>query len=989
LEVLPEEAKGFFRPGGEPVKFDTHRLCAAFVFVASLIVYTLTMADSVSFWDCGEYTACSYTMSVPHPPGVAVYLLVGRIFSMLPTSSDISVRVTWLSVVASAIAILLAYLIIVRLVRHARGREETVLDKIITYGGGMIGSLSLAWSYSMWFNAVESEVYAASQLMTHLVVWLILVWHEKADEPGNERRLLLIAYVVGLSIGVHLLMVLTIPVLALVIYFRRHEFAAKSFAGMIAATGVVFVLIYPGVVKWLPNLASKTSFWAVLVVVLAIASGYAWAASKRHGIIGVGMAGLLLIILGYSTYSMIYIRSSMDPPIDENDPDTPERFFSYVNREQYGERAMFPRMWQNDPEYTSESDYFWSYQVNKMFNRYLLWQFVGREGAPDHEFQDAGVEPNYSILSYFFDRPNGFLRWLAIITCLPLLLGFIGFFYQFGSDKTGWLWITTLFFMTGYAIILYLNQDNPQPRERDYSYVGAFFAFALWIGLGASAVIEWVAKKLKDTTAAKNAAIASAAVMMLLGPGILLADNYRLADRSGNYVAWDYSYNMLMSCEPNAILFTNGDNDTFPVWYLQEVEGVRKDVRIANLSLLNTGWYIRQLKDRDPKVPISFSDAYIDRNIDQHDAQALMSRYWPEDRRKIELSTPEGKMTWTVPAAMHIPIPGQETQEPNFLRVQDIMILDILRSNYDRARTPTPKPIYFAVTVANSNMVGLKDYLSMQGLVFKLNPRGDTELDTKRLEYDLLNTFKGHFRGINDPSVHFDDNVSKLLQNYRSAFLQLAYNYRNLPDPPDFTPYESSDLDDNLNNFSRLSYHKKALVLMHLMDRLIPEDVRPISNVELSLQLGRMFHELGDPDGLKKRLRWAEERDALDFDSKALIASLWLTFFQDTAKADDILNRALGDAPTSQQYYSAGTQMYSAGSPAVAARYFKKSLELDPSSGQAIGGLLQSYERAGDFASAASELDTWIAAHPSDQGARRRLESIRARLLSDTSVSRN
>lgn len=892
-----------------------------------------------------------------------------------------------MSVLASAFAILLAYLIIVRLVRHIRGREESAIDKIIAYGGGIVGSLSLAWSYSMWFNAVESEVYAISQLFTHLVVWLILVWHEKADEVGNERWLLLIAYVIGLSTGVHLLMVLALPSLALVIYFRRREFEMKSFIGLIIATGVVFFLIYPGVVKYLPGLASQINLMAPLFTVALIAVLFAWAIKNKHGIIGVGAAGILLIIIGYSTYNMIYMRSALDPPIDENDPDTAERFLSYLNREQYGDRAMFPRMWNNDPAYSSESDFFWSYQVNKMFNRYLLWQFVGREGAPDDEYQDAGVDPNYSIISHLVNRPNGALRWLAIITCLPLLLGFIGFFQQFASDKSGWLWVATLFFMTGYAIILYLNQDNPQPRERDYSYVGAFFAFALWIGLGAAAVTEWITKKMGDSPATKNVAIAVTVVMILLGPGMLLADNYKMNDRSGNMVAWDYSYNMLMSCEPNGILFTNGDNDTFPVWYLQEVEHVRKDVRIVNLSLLNTGWYIKQLKEREPKVPISFSDAYIDRNIDRHDAQALMSRYWPKDKQRISLATPDGPMTWDVPASIEIPIPGQPSTGPNFLRVQDILILDILRTNYDTSRTPHPKPIYFAVTVANSNMVGMRDYLSMQGLVFKINPNGEREIDADKLKQDLLTTFNGHFRGINDPSVHFDDNISKLLQNYRSAFLQLAYYYRGIPDPEGFVPFESSDLDENLNNFDKLSNRKKALVLMEQMDRLIPEDVRPISNVELSLQLGRMFEDLGNPEGLKKRLEWAEQRADLNPDAKSMLASYWLSFYNDTARANRLINEALGSAPTADQYYTAGTQMYSAGAHKEAAVYFQKSLDLDPNSGQAIGGLLQSLERCGDLPAAARALDSWVLAHPTDVGAKRKLESLRARITGDTATA--
>lgn len=968
------------------MRFDTKWWFAAAVFSISLVVYSLTMADTVSFWDCGEFSACSYTLSVPHPPGSPLFLIVGRVFSMIPVSPDIAVRVTWMSVLCSAFAVLLAFLIIVRMIRMFRGREETEIEKLIVYGAAMVGSLSLAFSYSMWFNSVESEVYAMSQLLTHLVVWLILVWHEKADDPGNERWLLLIAYVIGLATGVHLLMILAIPALALVMYFRRREFELKSFAGLVIATGVVFIFVYPGVVKWLPALASKFgSLYAPFIVVAVLGAVFWWAVNNRHGIIGTATAGLLLVIIGYSTYTMIYIRSGLNPPIDENDPETPAAFLSYLNREQYGDRDMFPRMWKGDPAYSSEFNYFWEYQINKMFNRYLLWQFVGREGAPESEFQDAGVAPNYSIIGILASNPTGFLRWLAILTSAPLLLGLWGFFHQYGRDRKGWLIVATIFFMTGYAVILYLNQDDPQPRERDYSYVGAFFAFSLWIGFGAYAALEWIAKKTQNSKAIVSGVLA---LLLVLSPGILLARNYTMNDRSGSYVAWDYSYNMLMSCGPNGILFTNGDNDTFPVWYLQEVEGVRKDVRLVNLSLLNTGWYIKQLRERDPKVPISFNDAYIDRYIDGQDAQALLSRYWPAEKRRVELNTPEGKMSWDVPGAMYIPYKQGEPRDPNFLRVQDQMILDILRTNYDRAKTPNPRPIYFAVTVANSNMVGLRDFLTMEGLVFKVSPGGSRGIDAEVIKNHIMNTFDGHFRGISDPSVHFDDNVSKLLQNYRSMFLQLGYYYRSQPDAPGFQPRKFDTLAEQMENFELLSNRDKALALLRRMDELIPEEVRPISNIELSLQIGRMFSELGANDEMRKRLDWAEQREDLPLETKLRVAASYAGQIKDKERAGEIARAALGDNPTVEQLYSAGTTMYSSDAFEMAAEFFERAMEIDPRNGQAIGGLLQSYDRLGLTDKSITLLENWLVTTPNDVNARRRLEDLKSRAgARDTSAA--
>lgn len=966
------------------MKLDTHRWCAVFVFIASLFVYAKTMAVTVSFWDCGEFAACSYTMSVPHPPGSPLFLLIGRFFSLLPISSDIAVRVTWISVLASAFAILFAYLIIVRLVRHIRGPEKTAVDRIIAYGGGVIGSLTLAWSYSMWFNAVESEVYALSQFFTHLVVWLILVWHERADEPGNERWLLLIAYMIGLSTGVHLLMILAIFAIALVIYFRRRQFSLGSFVGTALASIAVFFIVYPGIVKWLPGSASKFNLWVPVIVVAAIAFVFWWAVNNRHGIIGVAAAGVLLVIVGYSSYGVIYIRSQLNPGIDENDPDTPAKFLSYLNREQYGERDIFPRVWNNDPAYKSESDFFWRYQVNKMFNRYLFWQFIGREGAPHREYQDAGVEPNYTILKAIPGSDVGVLRWLAIITCAPFVLGLIGLFYQFVKDKPGWLVVGMLFLMTGYGVIIYLNQDNPQPRERDYSYVGAFFAFALWIGLGAAAVIEWIAARLKSDSIRRATAVTVVVVLFLLSPVMLVASNWEMQDRSDNYVAWDYSYNMLMSLEPNAILFTNGDNDTFPVWYMQEVEKVRTDVRIVNLSLLNTGWYIKQLKVRDPKVPISFSDFYIDRYLDQHDAEAVIKRYWPPERQRVELNTPEGKMDWKMPASVYIPFQQGESRERNFLRVQDIMILDILRTNYDPAKTPEPKPVYFAVTVANSNMIGLQDYLTMEGLVFKINPEGGKAIDPELIRKHLFETFDGHFRGIDDPEVHFDDNVSKLLQNYRSAFLQLAYHYTRTSDSSGFTGKSFESLTERMANFDQMSNRDKALTALLMMDEKVPEAVRPISNVELSLQLGQMFWDLGSPDELSRRLDLAWQRGDLSFETRTRVAAMWAAMFDDTAKANSYLQEILGDNPDSEQLYQAGAKLFSGGSFELAAHYFKRSLEVDSNNGSAIGGLMQAYERTGQLDLARDALQDWVERFPRDRGAAKRLEQLNERLAADT-----
>ncbi len=900
---------------------------------------------------------------MPHPPGSPLFLLVGRFFSLLPFPSDIAFRVTLFPAIVSALAIFFLYLTIVMIIRHWRGPERSVSDQIIVYGSGIIGSLALCFSYSMWFNAVESEVYAVSQFFTHIIVWLTLLWSERADEPGSERILILIAYIMGLATGIHLLMILTIPALALIIYFRKREFSWGSFFWMCVAAGAAFIAVYPGIVKWLPGSAAKVGYWLPLLVIGCVVIAFVWAARAKAHVTATVLASLLLIVVGYSTYTMIYIRSNMDTPIDENDPETPAAFLSYLNREQYGEHSVVDRAWNSDPKYSSEWDFFWRYQINKMYNRYLLWQFVGREGAPDQEFQDAGVQNSY-------------------IFALPFLLGLLGIGYLFYRDKRMGLIVLVLFFMTGYAVILYVNQDDPQPRERDYSYVGSFYAFAIWIGLGATALLDGVASLFRRQRVRRGALLATGVLLFILAPVIMLARNFPMQDRTGNYVAWDYSYNMLMSCEPYGILFTNGDNDTFPLWYLQEVEGVRKDVRVANLSLLNTGWYIKQLRDREPRVPISFTDAYIDRYIDRRDAQALLSRYWPKERQRIELDTPEGKMVWNMPATQYVPY-RSESRDRNFLRVQDVMVLDIIRTNYDPRRTRNPRPIYFAVTVATSNLCGLRDYLTMEGLAFRLSPAGGKVIDADRMLLNVLEVYADHYRGLNDPAVHFDDNIQKLLQNYRSGFLQLAYHYMNQPEDTQRTTLTYSPGEVKAEDFDKLSNHDKALFLLDHMASLMPEDVNPISNPELTVQLGKMYYDLGQPEGLRERLDRVMLAGNLSSSTAARYAAIYHQVFQDSAKVHQIVDQILlsGDP---KQISDAGQILFSVRAYAEAARLFEKVLEYDPEDGQGVGGLAQCYERTRRYEDAIALIRRWLAKHPEDGGAAARLEQFE-RLLAATS----
>lgn len=731
---------------------NVNRLLAGFVFLFSFLVYLSTMAPTVSFWDCGEFIACAYRMAVPHPPGAPFYLMVGRVFTLIPLFENIAARVNFVSVLSSAATVMLLYLIIVHFAKRMLGnREYTVFDRIGIYAGAVTGSLIFAFTHSFWFNAVESEVYAMSMLFTALVVYLVLVWEHHSEEEDSDRYLLLIAYLIGLAIGVHLLNVLALPFVFLIVYFKKRKVSLKTFGLFSLAAGALFLLIYPGVVYGIPYLVLKGGFITLpilVIIMIYMLQGF----KKSVQSVALVIMGFLLILIGYSTYSMIYIRSNLDPVIDENDPETIERFVSYLNREQYGEHTLDrTKQWKNSPngyKYKSASEFFWKYQVNKMFNRYLLWQFAGMD---DDEY-------SVEIFRYFL---------------LPLLLGLIGFAFQSSRNGKNAFAVFVLFFMTGYAIILYLNQPDPQPRERDYSYVGAFFAFAIWIGLGIPAILQMI----KEALGERKQFAWLVAVLSFMVPVMMLAKDYHRQDRTGNYMAWDYSYNLLNSCEPNGILITNGDNDTFPLWYLQEVEGIRKDVRVVNLSLLNTPWYILQLKHQEPRVPITLSDQVIEQ------IEKLVYRKWdskvitvkvPKDLQQQEYREKVNQMIYLVENVQSLPADTNglirfrlEPKIMNYsLRVQDYMFLHILQENNWQ------KPIYVSLTVSDDNQLdGLQDYRRVDGLTYRITTQRGWRMNPDLMYHNVMNVYQ--FRGLNDPSVYIPGEHRSLVSNYRNVVYQL------------------------------------------------------------------------------------------------------------------------------------------------------------------------------------------------------------------------
>jgi hypothetical protein len=823
-----------------------NRLTAAAVFVASFGVYLLTLAPTVVFWDVGEFIAAAKMMQVPHPPGSPLFLLVTRFAMMLPIAEDQAVRAHILSALFSGVGILFTYLVAVKIIEMFRGAPADLLDKLTVYGASAIGALALAFSTSYWANSIEAEVYGASMFFLTAILWLILRWRERFEIPGNEKYLLLIAYLIGLSLGVHLLALLAIFPVMMIIYFRKYELSLSSFIQFGLVTVGVFIVVYPGIVKFLPGMmdgdfmGKKSTVMAYIpwLIIAAVAYGVYSSYKKKQKMLHFGLLAMLLIIIGYTTYVQVVIRSNANPPMNENDPSNLARLTAYLGREQYGDAPLFmPRRYSQEPHqqgiytsYSSEMDFLVRYQLNHMFFRYLFWNFIGAEG----DAQDSGV------------------RWSPTFG-IPFIIGLMGLFAHFKKDWKIALVLLAAFIILGPVLALYQNQQEPQPRERDYFYVGAFFIFALWISIGIVAIIDWMRTLTQKSSVRTAFTMGILAVLLLAIPGRLLQANWKDHNRTGNYVAWDYSYNMLQSCEKDAILFTNGDNDTFPLWYLQDVEGVRRDVRIVNLSLVNTPWYIKQMKGpayyaEAKPVPISLSEKQIEtiqpviwdpRQLDIQVTPEAMARYNVTDSATIRTGTISFTMRNTL-----------EVGQTRAIRIQDIMVRDIIYTNQWK------RPIYFAVTCAPDSKIGLDEYLWFHGLAWRFEPRKvgreDMGLDRSILEANLFNEPEGFskepaygykFRGVADPKVYFDENTTRLMLNYRSAFIRLAMYYMNV--------------DQNM---------EKGLAALDRMEKLMPREKIPMG-WELMSDLANIYDRFGRKD------KYNELANELEAVARGLIAS--------------------------------------------------------------------------------------------------------------------
>ncbi len=879
-------------------------------FAIAAVVYLSTLEPTVSFWDCGEFIATAFKLQVNHPPGNSFFELLGHFFTMFAGHNLKNVPITMnvMSSLASAFTILLLFWSITHMARKiiVKNNEYTLGNTIAIIGSGLVGALAFTFSDSFWFSAVEGIVWSTSSLFTAIVFWSILKWEEHSDEKHANRWLIFLAYMVGLSIGVHLLNLLAIPAIVFIYYFKKYPFTRKGiiFASLISilliATvmfGVVRGLIYGAAYMDLlfVNGFGLPFYSGVIFYIIAIVVFVVWGLNytykKRKVLWNTILLVFTMLLLGYSSVTVIVIRSMAHTPLNENDPENMFSLLYYLNREQYGDNPLiygpvynapvteykddgsptytpingryeitnhkpdyvyddrfemfFPRMWSQEADHVSMYKYwgkvkgipidipdgkggtqtvykptfgenllyFFRYQINHMYIRYFMWNFAGRQ----NDIQGNGeiTKGNWLTGIKFFDEwrlgPQDKLpesmaknKGLHKYYMLPFFLGLIGLFFQYRREKKDFTVLVLFFFFTGLAIIIYLNQYPYQPRERDYSYVASFYVFAMWIGLGVLGLYEKVLKKMK--TPAK--AILITLVCLGLVPTLMAKENWADHDRSHRYTARDFAYDYLISCDKDAYIFTNGDNDTFPLWYIQEVEGVRTDVRVINLSYLSAYWYIDQMErksyDSDP-VPFSLKKNQvlegrrdiiylIDRikdNVNVKDAVDFVASddpqtktlqgynehidYIPSKKFKIVVDTAEVFKNGYLPRSMaNKVVPEMDwTINRNYITKADLMILDLLAYNNWK------RPIYFAITVSRENYLNLDPYMQMCGLTYKVvpvktdAPRGEiSNLDTKVVYDNLMNNFK--WGGINNPKVYLDENNMRMLSNFRNDFAKLA-----------------------------------------------------------------------------------------------------------------------------------------------------------------------------------------------------------------------
>lgn len=930
------------------------------VFGIALLVYWLTMEETASFWDCGEFIAVSYKLMVPHPPGAPLFLLTGRMFSFLAFGDveKVSYAINLLSVFASSFTILFLFwtivLLAIKFVKPGKSGNYCSGQTFSLMAAGAIGALAYTFSDSFWFSAVEAEVYGMSSFFTAFVFWAMLKWEHIRDEDASNRWLILITYMMGLSIGVHLLNLVTIPALGLIYYFKKYpRITPKGLIAALLIGGAIILIIMYGIIPGLPSLAGDFEIFFVNTLGLFFGSGviffillfvgilvYAiiYTQKKQMVLLNTALLGVAFILIGYASYGLVVVRSNFNPPIDENNPENIVSFVSYLKREQYGNRPLIygnlftasrtgiekgagiyrkrgkkyeiydykttatyndniflPRIYSQQPghpelyrrwiglkqgekpTFRDNIYYMLKYQFGHMYFRYFLWNFAGRAGDDKESgwlSPFAHTEHLPEALANNKARNNFYM--------LPLILGLIGAFFHFRRDKPIFWTVMLLFFLTGLGLVLYLNSPPTEPRERDYIYVGSFYAFCIWIGFGVLAIAEALEKVFKR----KIVAAAVSTLICVVVPGIMAAKGWKSHNRSNRYHSVDQAKNTLSSCAPNAILFTGGDNDTFPLWYVQDVEGFRTDVRVIVLSYFSTDWYIGQMRRKvyksDP-IPLSISEEnYLQGKndyiplIEQTDRPLNARTYIRlvnQDNPQVRVPLQGGDSTAMLPSKQfYLDIDREKVRQMSFIpekkkdrvvsRMQwqlseganhffknELALLDLIVSNN------WERPIYFNNTSANTINMDLREYLQLEGMAYRLMPiktRNSTDIGEVNIEVMQENLKKFAFRGFEDPNTYHDEEYRKFGVNARHAYYRLAdalYQKgkgkeaeqtldEGLQKIPDFSIPYSFFMVGYAELYHKMGQHEKAQKIVEVLEK------RATQNIEYLLATNQSNYQL-------------------------------------------------------------------------------------------------------------------------------------------------
>jgi len=898
------------------------------VFLIATVVFWITVEPTASYWDCGEFIAVSYKLEVPHPPGAPLFQLVGRIFSFL-AMGDVDKVAVWInrvSVLSSGFTILFLFWTITlfgRKILRVKNTEITKGQSILVLGAGVVGSLAYTFSDSFWFSAEEAEVYAMSAFFIAFVVWAILKWEQIEDERLANRWLLLIFYMMGLSIGVHLMNLITIPALGLIFYFKKYKPTTWGIIYTLALSLVVIVIIYEFIVPGLPGIAGSFEIFfvnsiglpfdsGIIIFMLlfggALIYGIYYSQKKNKVVLNMALLALAFILIGYSSFSVVLIRSNYNPPIDENNPENVVSFVSYLKREQYGSRPLLygqyfdaevinqergapvyvqgdkkyeitdykiqyvydpqrmtilPRAYSSSenhveqyrnwmnlgpnevPNFADNLLFMFRYQIGYMYMRYFMWNFAGRESDIQGASWLMPLDAFKKIPQQLAEnkgRNNYFM--------LPLLLGLIGMFYNYRKDQKVFGVLLMLFVLTGVALVVYLNSPPVEPRERDYIYVGSYYAFAIWIGIGILAVGQYLMKLIKNHA---TAAIITTLIGLIV-PVIMAAQNWDDHDRSHRYFSVDSARNFLASCAPNAIIFTGGDNDTFPLWYAQEVEGFRTDVRVIVLSYFNTDWYIDQMTRRAYKSePIPFTLTheqykqggpndylpYIETPNLQNQAVNLQTylELIRKDYQQLKVPTMLGSYNRIPTKTLYLPVnkdeviakdlipEGMDDLVPermlfrlkgNGLEKNTLMILDMIVANQWK------RPIYFNNTSLMNAGIDFRRYVVQEGNAYRLlpveNPNMQNEfVNTEVMYNNVMNHF--FFRDLDNPHVYYSEDSRNFVLNHRSTFNTLA--------------------DDLLSKGDSTRAREALIRCMEVMpDKAIPYDHANVQTASLLFEVG-------------------------------------------------------------------------------------------------------------------------------------------------------